>query len=81
MALPLGTAVVLTSKKPEDQVYQNLIVCGDEWEDAGVKSVSRIGDCEAPSVFAAAVHAGHRWARDLDSSERPVPKILPMPLR
>ena len=32
----------------------------------GIKSVDRIGDCEAPSIIAFAVHDGHRYARELD---------------
>ncbi len=33
------------------------------------KSVRRIGDCEAPAIIAAAVYAGHRYARELDTPE------------
>ena len=29
--------------------------------------VTRIGDCLAPSTIAAAVYAGHRYARELDA--------------
>lgn len=67
LCLPLGTAVLLTSRQPCDEVYQNLIAREGAWAKAGIKSVSRIGDCEAPSIIAAAVHAGHRWARELDA--------------
>jgi dimethylamine/trimethylamine dehydrogenase len=31
--------------------------------------VRRIGDCEAPAIIAAAVYAGHRYARELDTPE------------
>lgn len=34
-------------------------------DNSGLKSVTRIGDAEAPSTIAAAVHAGHRAAMDL----------------
>ena len=34
-------------------------------QDAGVKRVTRIGDCYAPSIIAAAVYAGHEYAREL----------------
>lgn len=80
LELPLGVAIVLTSKLPNDQVYQDLMAREADWADAGIKSVSRIGDCEAPSIIAAAVHAGHRWARELDCEEPPyMPRYLPMP--
>ena len=79
--LPLGTAVVLTSKTPNDELYQDLVEREADWAEAGIKSVSRIGDCEAPSIIAAAVHAGHRWARELDNSDSlRASAYLPMPL-
>ena len=34
---------------------------------AGIKSVRAIGDCDAPSTIAAAVHDGHLAARELDA--------------
>jgi len=78
--LPLGTAIVLTSRKPVDELYHDLMTRKDDWADAGIKSVSQIGDCVAPSIIAAAVHAGHRWARELDAKTVEVPAWLPMPL-
>ena len=40
--------------------------------DDGIKgaplSLKRIGDCEAPAIIAAAVFAGHRYARELDTT-------------
>ena len=30
------------------------------------KSVKRIGDADAPAIIAAAVYAGHKYARELD---------------
>ncbi|MTH97203.1 FAD-dependent oxidoreductase [Roseibium sp. RKSG952] len=81
LELPLGTAVVLTSKTPNDELYQDLLEREADWAEAGIKSVSRIGDCEAPSIIAAAVHAGHRWARELDNSDSlKASAYLPMPL-
>ena len=38
----------------------------DRWEDAGIASVTRIGDCWAPSTIQQAVYTGHKWARELD---------------
>ena len=35
------------------------------------KSLTRIGDCEAPAIIAAAVFAGHRYARELDTEIDP----------
>jgi len=32
------------------------------------KTISRIGDCEAPAPIASAVHSGRRYAMDLDDN-------------
>lgn len=42
---------------------------------AGVTSVQAIGDCDVPATIAAAVHDGHRAARELD--EAPANPDLP----
>lgn len=34
-------------------------------------SFRRIGDCEAPSIIAAAVYSGHRYAQELDAGIDP----------
>jgi len=81
LTLSLGTAIVATSREPNDSLFHQLSSLGSALKDAGIKSVSRIGDCEAPSIIAAAVHAGHRWARemDIDVSLNPL-CYFPMPL-
>ena len=38
-----------------------------EWRDAGIESVTAIGDCLAPGLIAHAVYAGHRFAQELDT--------------
>jgi dimethylamine/trimethylamine dehydrogenase len=38
-------------------------------------SLSRIGDCEAPSIIAGAVFSGHRYARELDTDVDPDNRI------
>ena len=50
----------------------------DRWEDAGIASVTRIGDCWAPSTIQQAVYTGHKWARELDEEpESLTPRELP----
>jgi dimethylamine/trimethylamine dehydrogenase len=66
MTLRAASIVMLTSRIPNDGVYRDLKDRHREWPGAGIESVSRIGDCEAPNIIAAAVHSGHRWARELD---------------
>ena len=65
LALDCGTLVPVTSRLPRDSLYHALTArCGD-WAAHGVQSVTRIGDALAPATIAAAVYAGHRYAREL----------------
>jgi len=63
--------VLVTARTPNDGLYQALC----EKITAGVagvpRSLKRVGDCEAPAIIAAAVYAGHRYARELDASIDP----------
>ena len=69
MTLEVGTIVVVSGRLPNEELYQSLISRVDCLKGAGIKSVDRIGDCEAPSIIAFAVHDGHRYARELDGPE------------
>ena len=62
------TLVPVTSREPNDEIYHEL--CADEarLHDAGIASVSRIGDCAAPGPIAQAVFAGHRYAQELGTN-------------
>ena len=40
----------------------------NEWATAGVRRVERIGDACTPAPIAWATYAGHRFARELDTS-------------
>jgi dimethylamine/trimethylamine dehydrogenase len=44
-----------------------------------MKTVTRIGDCWAPSTIQQAVYSGHKWARFIDEEpEVLIPRELPM---
>jgi dimethylamine/trimethylamine dehydrogenase len=61
--------VLVTARLPEDRLYLNLKAREAEWRDAGIVSVKVIGDAAAPAPIAWAVHAGHRYARELDEPD------------
>ncbi len=65
-AVPCGTLVMVTSRLPVDGVYRALLDDAGALESGGIKSVTAIGDCLAPSTIADAVYAGHRYAREMD---------------
>ena len=63
-----STLVPVTSRQPDDTLYLSLMTLGDQFATAGIRTVQRIGDCQAPGLIAAAVFAGHRYARELDGN-------------
>lgn len=63
--LHVDALVAVTSRLPEEALYHALLAREADWVGAGVASVSRIGDAEAPGLIAHAVYAGHRYAQEL----------------
>jgi dimethylamine/trimethylamine dehydrogenase len=73
---PAGALITVTARLPVDGLYEGL---RDRWQEAGIASVTRIGDCWAPSTIQQAVYTGHKWARGLDEEpETIIPRELPM---
>ncbi len=66
-SLSAASLVLVTSRLPNDELYLALNSDPDRLADAGIKSVSAIGDCLCPSTIAAAVYEGHRVAREMDA--------------
>ncbi len=58
------SVVMITEREPNDALYHELTYRAEDWKDAGLHSVTRIGDCLAPATIAHAVYAGHRYARE-----------------
>jgi dimethylamine/trimethylamine dehydrogenase len=73
---PAAALVTITGRLPVDELFEPL---RDRWQEAGIASVTRIGDCWAPSTIQQAVYTGHKWARGLDEEpETLIPRELPM---
>ena len=66
-SLECGSVVLVTSRSPNEKLYRGLVENGDLLSDAGIRRIARIGDCYGPGTIAAAVHGGHRFARELGS--------------
>jgi dimethylamine/trimethylamine dehydrogenase len=66
-AVPAAALVTVTARLPNDELAQSLDRAADAVAAAGIVSITSIGDCLAPSTIAAAVYAGHRYAREFDS--------------
>jgi len=63
--------VLVTARLPREQVYLDLKAREADWADAGIETVKAIGDGHAPSTIAAAVYAGHRYAREFGETIDP----------
>ena len=61
--------VSVTSREPDDALHSELAADPARLAEAGIVSLKRIGDCEAPDLIASAVHAGHLYARTLDGAD------------
>lgn len=68
--------VLVGQRTPVDDLYTALRYAADGSHAALPFTLTRIGDCEAPAIIAAAVYAGHRYAQELDTT---VNIDLPMP--
>ncbi len=75
--VPAATVVMVTSRRPNDEIHRALTEDSAGLAAAGIASVAAIGDCCNPSTIAAAVHDGHRVARELDAE----PEDPDMPFR
>ncbi|MGR3717309.1 MAG: oxidoreductase [Thermohalobaculum sp.] len=61
--------VMVTARLPDDELYRALAARSEAGSAGAPRTLKRIGDCDAPAIIAAAVYAGHRYARELDAGE------------
>ena len=66
LAISANALVMVTARQPNDRLYRALETRWQEDSAIGIRSITRIGDCEAPALIAASVYAGHRFAREFD---------------
>jgi dimethylamine/trimethylamine dehydrogenase len=60
--------VLVTARLPNDGLYHELLELKETGASGAPQTVRRIGDCDAPAIIAAAVYAGHRYARELEET-------------
>jgi dimethylamine/trimethylamine dehydrogenase len=68
-----SAVVMVTSRLPEDSLFQELDTDADRLHQAGIKTLKPIGDCLGPATIAAAVYEGHRFARELGEEVEEIP--------
>ncbi len=64
--IPADSVVLVTARWPHEELALELRSRQPEWSDAGIDSVSVIGDAYAPATIAHATYAGRRLAEELD---------------
>jgi dimethylamine/trimethylamine dehydrogenase len=67
------SAMLVTARIPDDALFRTLAADPERLSHAGIVSLHRIGDCSSPGTIAAAIHAGHRFAREFGESVAAVP--------
>ena len=65
--IPAASLLSVTSREPEQTLYQALIQAPEPLLAAGIRTLTLVGDCVAPGTLAAAVYSGHRIAREFDA--------------
>jgi dimethylamine/trimethylamine dehydrogenase len=78
--LACASLVIVGTRFANDTLYAELMAREGEFDDAGVRSVTRIGDALAPGAIVHAVYSGHRYARELDAEPAAVPYRRDAPL-
>jgi dimethylamine/trimethylamine dehydrogenase len=78
--LACRSLVIVGARTPRDELYQALIAKGSDLADAGIDSVTRIGDAFAPGAIVHAVHSGHRYAREFDTAPAAAPYTRDFPV-
>ncbi len=69
--LAADALVLVTARLPNDQLYRALAERMETGAAGLPQTLKRIGDCDAPAIIAAAVYAGHRYARELEVPDAP----------
>ena len=64
--LEVKSVVIVGHRLPCDELYQSVNARQAEFQDAGIKSMERIGDALAAGALVHAVYSGHAFARQLD---------------
>jgi len=73
----IGTdnVVLVTSRAPRDALFHELQAAIAQGIGGAPRTVACIGDANAPAIIAAAVYAGHKYARELDCDRQPGERV------
>jgi dimethylamine/trimethylamine dehydrogenase len=74
-SLDVDNVVLVTSRAPRDALFHELQEAVEKGVEGAPRTVRCIGDANAPAIIAAAVYAGHKYARELDCDKHPDERV------
>jgi dimethylamine/trimethylamine dehydrogenase len=77
--LPAAGVVSVTAREPNDGLYLALSEDPAALARAGIRSLRKIGDCDAPALIAHAVYAGHCAAQEMDADPAVIQPLIERP--
>jgi dimethylamine/trimethylamine dehydrogenase len=80
MRLPCRSLVIVGARFAADALHAELSARADELAQAGIHSVTRVGDALAPGAIVHAVYSGHRYAEELDADPKSLAYTRDAPL-
>jgi dimethylamine/trimethylamine dehydrogenase len=66
-----ANVITVTARLPVEDLFRALEARRQDVETAGIVTLTRAGDCLAPSTIQQAVYTGHKLARGLDADGAP----------
>ncbi len=66
--LKVASVVMVTQRAPRDSLYKDILALAGGAQESLPFSLTKIGDCDAPAIIAAATYAGHQFARQLEEN-------------
>ena len=65
----VDSVLLVTARTPNDSLYHDIAgsIDADTSGTSSAPTITKIGDCDAPAIIAAAIYAGHRYARELET--------------
>jgi dimethylamine/trimethylamine dehydrogenase len=68
------SVVLVAQRVSEEALHRELRARAAELEDAGIRAVHRVGDCNAPRALGHVVADGHRLGRELEADRSALPR-------
>jgi dimethylamine/trimethylamine dehydrogenase len=79
-AVEAAGVITVTAREPRDELYRQLADDPEALAATGIRTLRKIGDCDAPALIAHAVYAGHRAARELEAPPDSIDPLIERPI-